>query len=246
VGGIAVVASEGKPVSGVGESVVTSEPNVVGHGGNGVVEHGRVVDQRSGSGKDLGVSIEDGGISGPLLPLGVSLSKESKVGSLGSSNLGGVHNGLGGDSSVDRGDQRLGVEGGGNQRLGVEGRGDQRFGVEGRGDSSVDGSDGQTGVSHTETSGISDVFDLLENSVGVHIRVTTSHSSVGVSDLVLGGVDVGEPILEVTELILGMVLAPSRVGGIGGHRGHSMRGIGSHWGSQAMVAIGESMLGCES
>merc|ERR1711864_56632 len=44
--------------------------------------------------------------------------------------------------------------------------------VEDRSDTVIDWSHRKAGVSYTESSSISDVLDLLENSIGIHIRVS--------------------------------------------------------------------------
>merc|ERR1712210_369903 len=88
------------------------------------------------------------------------------------------------------------VEGGSNQRLGVEG-----------------GGNGKARVSDTESSSVSDVLNLLENSGGVDVRVSSLDSSVGVSDLLLG-------VVQVAELILSVELAASvGRGSVGSHVG---------------------------
>merc|ERR550519_1595688 len=102
--------------SGVVESRDSGESGVVegksSGGESGEVESGGV---RVGEGSDGGSSNNSLLISVTLLPLGVSGLQESEMGSLGLSDLRGVLDGLRGDSGEDRGDQGLGVEGGGNQ-----------------------------------------------------------------------------------------------------------------------------------
>merc|ERR1719222_791493 len=98
--------------------------------------------------------------------------------------------GNGGDSSL------LGGVGLGKGSLGLSDLG----GVN-RGNGSnaiVDGGHGKTRVSDTEASSISDILDLLQDSVGIDI---------GVAGLSLGRVQVGVAVVQVTELILGVVLA---------------------------------------
>ena len=68
------------------------------------------------------------------------------------------------------------------------------------------GSNGEAGVSYTEPESVSDILDLLEQSVGVNIGVCSGDSTVGVTDLVLDGVEVVVAVLEVAELILGVEL----------------------------------------
>ena len=220
-------------VSGVPESVsISVSESVVAEGSSDGGEDGSVVDERSGSRDDPGTSGEDGGVGLTLLPLlgsrGGGGSNGSKVGGGGLGNLGGQ---LGGN-------ERLGVEDGGNERLRVEGGGNQRLGVE-------DGSDGETRVSDTESSSVSDVLDLLENSGGVNVRVSSLDTSVGVSDLLLGRVQVGVSVVQVAELILGVELAAGvGRGGVGsdvGGGGHG-RGVSSSVGSSG-VAEGNSVDG---
>merc|ERR1719490_249954 len=180
---------------------------------------GSVVDERGGGGDDPGASGEDGRVGLTLLPLlssGLSGGgNSSKVGGGGSSNLRGQ---LGGN-------KRLGVEDGGHQRLGVEG-----------------GSNGQTRVSDTESGSVSDVLDLLENSGGVDVRVSTLDTSVGVSDLLLGRVQVGVSVVQVAELVLGVELAAGvGRGRVGSHVGGGSRGVSSSIGSS--VAKGKPVDG---
>ena len=225
-------------VSGVPESVSVSESVTVSESvsesvvaeGSSHWEDGSVVDERGGGGDDPGASGEDGRVGLTLLPLlssGLSGGGNSgEVGGGGSSNLRGQ---LGGN-------KRLGVEDGGHKRLRVEGGGNQRLGVEG-------GGNGQTRVSDTESGSVSDVLDLLENSGGVDVRVSTLDTSVGVSDLLLGRVQVGVSVVQVAELVLGVELAAGvgrgRVGShVGG--GHS-RGVSSSIGSS--VAKGKPVDG---
>merc|ERR1712029_144591 len=150
-----------------------------------------VVDQRGGGSQDSGGSSEDSW---------VSLTSSSLTG-LGS--LWGVLDWFWGNSVIDWGNKRLWVEGWGNQGLWVEGWGNW-----------------ETRVSNTETSSVSNVFNSLELTVGVNIRVSSGDSSVGVSDLILGRVDVGVSVVEVAELILGVELAAGvGGGGVGGNHG---------------------------
>merc|ERR1711892_1495961 len=89
-----------------------------------------------------------------LTPLPLSRSSgsnSSKMSSLGFSNL----------RSVNWSNKGLWVEGGGNKRLRVEGESN----------SVIDGSNGQTRVSDTESSSVGNVLNLLELSIGINIRV---------------------------------------------------------------------------
>ena len=49
---------------------------------------------------------------------------------------------------------------------------------------------------------ISNIFDGLELAVGINIAVSAAHTGVGVSDLVLGDVQVAVAIVQVSEFIL--------------------------------------------
>merc|ERR1719458_2472330 len=91
----------------------------------------------------------------------------------------------------------------------------------------VDRGHGETRVGDTEASSISDILDLLQDSVGIDVRVATVHATVGVAGLSLGKVQVGVAVVQVAELILGAVLA-AHVGSNGG-------GIGDrgNWGSDS-------------
>merc|ERR1719391_1542168 len=180
-----------------------------GVGAEMILEDRRVVDERGGGGDDPGASGEDGRVGLTLLPLlGSGLGSGSNGGKVGGGGLGNLGGQLGGD-------QRLRVEDGGNKRLRVEGGGNQRLGVEGWGD-------GKTGVSNAESGSVSDVLNLLENSSGIDVRVSTLDSSVGVADLLLGRVQVGVAVVQVAELILGVELAASvGRGSIGSHIGSS-------------------------
>ena len=151
------------------------------------------MDEGSGGGENSGAAGEDGWLGLTSLPLsGLGGLHSSQVGSSGLDDLRGVLDGLGGDSVEDRGDQGLGVEGGSNQGLGVEGGGN----------TVIDWSHGQPGVSNAETQTIGNILDSLELAIGVNIRVSTGDSSIGISDLLLDGVDVCISVVQVAELIL--------------------------------------------
>merc|ERR1719362_1891789 len=118
------------------------------------VEDWSVVDEGSGGGENSGAAGEDGWVGLTSLPLsGLGGLHSSQVGSSGLDDLRGVLDGLGGDSVEDRGDQGLGVEGGGN--------------------TVIDWSHGQPGVSNTESQTIGNIPHSLELVVGVNIRVST-------------------------------------------------------------------------
>merc|ERR1711885_123499 len=143
-----------------------------------------------------------------LTPLPLSRNS-SKMSSLGLSNLRGVN--------------------WSNWELWVEGWGNQRLGVEGGSNSVIDWGNGETRVSNTESSSISNVLNLLKLTIGIHIRVSTTDSSVSVSNLLLDRVDVGITIVQVAKLILSMELASSSVGSSSNDWGSSS--ISDSWGS---------------
>merc|ERR1711892_1435895 len=147
-----------------------------------------------------------------LTPLPLSRNS-SKMSSLGFSNL----------RSVNWSNWEQWVEGGGNKRLRVEGGSN----------SVIDGSNGQTRVGNTESSSVGNVLNLLELSIGINIRVSTGDSSVSVSNLLLGRVDVGVTIVQVAKLILSMELASSSVG--------SSSSIGHSWSSSISISWGSSV-----
>ena len=216
---VTVVQTVVKAVVGVGtvvKAVVgagTVVKAVVGEGAVVQTVVGKTgVDEGGGGGEDGGVSSDDSGISLGLTPLPLDLGGLNKgnVGGLGLSNLGGIDNGLRGDSSVDRGDKGLGVEGGSN--------------------SGVDRGNGQTGVLGSEAKGIGNIVNNLELAGGVDVRVSSAHSGEGVSDLLLLGVEVGVSVVDVLELILGVELASADVGssvGGGNNRGSGNGGSSS-------------------
>merc|ERR1711881_602219 len=144
------------------------------------------------------------------LPLsrGSSSGNSSKMSSLGLSNLRGINRSYG----------KLWVEGWGNKRLRVEGWGNKRLRVEGRCNTIIDRSNRETRVSNTESGSVSNVLNLLEFSVGVNIRVSSRNSSIGVSNLLLGRVDVSITVVQVAKLILSVELASS-----------SVRSSSNHW-----------------
>merc|ERR1719499_1570430 len=76
----------------------------------------------------------------------------------------------------------------------------------------------ETRVSNTESGSVSNVLNLLEFSIGVNIRVSSRNSSIGVSSLLLGRVDVSITVVQVAKLILSVELASS-----------SVRSSSNHW-----------------
>merc|ERR1712128_390815 len=152
-----------------------------------------------------------------------SSSNSSKMSSLGFSNL----------RSVNWSNWEHWVEGGGNKRLRVEGGSN----------SVIDGSNGQTRVSNTESCSVSNVLNLLELSIGINMRVSTGDSSVSVSRLLLDRVDVGVTIVQAAKLILSMELASSSVGSSSNDWGSSSIGhsLGSNWSSSISISWGSSI-----
>jgi len=143
------------------------------------------------------------------LPLsrGSGSGNSSKMSSLGLSNLRGINWSNG----------KLWVEGGGNKWLRVEGRCN----------TIIDGSNRETRVSNTESGSVSNVLNLLELSVGVNIRVSSRNSSIGVSNLLLGRVDVSITVVQVAKLILSVELASSSVRSSSNHWSGSSNGWSS-------------------
>merc|ERR1712123_276462 len=131
----------------------------------------------------------------------------------------------------------------GNWEHWVEGGGNKGLWVEGGSNSVIDGSNGQTRVSNTESSSVSNVLNLLELSIGINIRVSTCDSSVSVSNLLLDRVDVGVTIVQVAKLILSMELASSSVGSSSNDWGSSSIGHswGSNWSSSISISWGSSI-----
>merc|ERR1711899_244024 len=91
---------------------------------------------------------------------------------------------------------------------------------------------------------------MVMNSVGIDAGVATVHATVGVASLSLGRVQVGVAVVQVAELILGMVLAAhvgSDGGGIG-DRGNwgSDRSRGSGIGDSRGSGIGEAGIAVSS
>merc|ERR1719222_1462763 len=103
----------------------------------------------------------------------------------------------------------------------------------------VDRGHGETRVGDTEASSISDILDLLQDSVGIDVRVATVHATVGVAGLSLGRVQVGVAVVQVAELILGVVLA-AHVGSNGGGIGDGGNWGGDSRGSSIGGGIGEA------
>merc|ERR1719483_172575 len=100
----------------------------------------------------------------------------------------------------------------GNWKHRVEDRSYQGFRVKSRGNTIINRSNRKTRILYTETKTISNITDLLELAIGINIRISTSNSSIGISNLLFGGVQVGISVVQVAKLILGMELATSIVG----------------------------------
>merc|ERR1712106_485569 len=98
----------------------------------------------------------------------------------------------------------------------------------------------KTRVSYAESIIISNVLNLLKLSIGVNIRILSSDSSIGISNLLLGRVDVCIPVVEVSELILSMELRPGTVLGSNWSRSGSSIG-GQHRCSTIAICWGISI-----
>ncbi len=60
---------------------------------------------------------------------------------------------------------------------------------------------GQVGGSNTEAEVVSNVVHSLEETVGIDVAVRSGNTAVGISNLVLGRVDVGVTVVDVSKLI---------------------------------------------
>merc|ERR1712203_549881 len=115
----------------------------------------------------------------PALPPSSSSRQRRQSGLLGGVSLGEGSLGLGNLGGVNGSNGQLWVESGSN--------------------AVVDGSHGETRVGHTEASGIGDILDLLQDSVGIDVGVATVHTTVGVASLSLGRVQVGVAVVQVAK-----------------------------------------------
>merc|ERR1719402_208867 len=219
---------------------------IVGGGQTSIgADNGSIVHKGSGGGHYTGVTGKDGGvsISTTLLPISFGSLNSSEMGSTGLSNLRGVLNRGRCDTIKYRGNQGLRVEGGCN--------------------SVIDRGNRQSGVSDTESSGISNIVNMLQLALSINIGVSSGDTTIGVSNLLLGRVNVGIAVVQVSELILGMELASLSIRSIGirmdkstsirdrggsnsGNRGNSFNGLslnldGGYRGSIGIVSssIGE-------
>jgi hypothetical protein len=223
---LAQVSQTGVAETGIAETAIavaeTGVAVAVGGQSVGGGQHRGVVNNGGGGGEDGAGSAQDGGLAPPPLHNGLSGLHGGQMGSPGLSHLGGVLDRLGSDPSVNRGDQRLGVEDGG--------------------DTGVDGGDRQAGVSSTEAKSIGDVSHLLELTISVNIGVGAGHAAVGVAHLLLGAVDVGVAVVQVAELVLGMELAACAVGcrGVGIGRSSCVRGSSSVGVGRGSSSVGVS------
>merc|ERR1719244_708145 len=135
---------------------------IVGGGQTSIgADNGSIVHKGSGGGHYTGVTGKDGGvsISTTLLPISLGSLNSSEVGSTGLSNLRGVLNRGRCDTIKYRGNQGLRVEGGCN--------------------SIIDRGNRQSGVSDTESSGISNIVNMLQLALSINIGVSSglSHTS---------------------------------------------------------------------
>jgi len=181
--------------SGVAQSWDSGESGVVkGESGSwksGEVEAGGV---RVGQSSDGGSSNNSLLISGTPLPLSVGGLQESQVFSLGSGDLGGVLDGLGGDSGEDGGDQGLGVEGWGNKRSNLRG-------------SKGSGANWEVGSSNSEAvDRVGNIVDGLEETVGINVLVGASGHTIGIAGLSTSRRAASMSERELSELILSVEL----------------------------------------
>merc|ERR1712183_164453 len=91
------------------------------------------------------------------------------------------------------------------------------------------------------------IFHSLELTIGINIGVGSLDTTVGVSHLLLGGVDVGVAVVQVTELILSVELTANRVWCCSWSCNRSSS-WGSSWGSSpvghhCLSCVGEGVVG---
>ena len=142
--------------------------------------------------------------------------------SLGSGNLGGVFNGSRANKVEDGCFKRSNFGGGGSDgEVGSLDTESQTIG------DVVGGLDCKTTFSiSTMRSPMSLKMMLLTLTVGINVRVRSRDTSVGVSDFVLLGVDVGITVFEVAEFVLGLELGRGVGGGSYGNGGGGNDGSG--------------------
>ena len=186
----------GSSNSGGGSVVQSGEPGVVegGQTGDSGVVEGEASGGESGQVEAGSVGVGQGGdgggghhssglllVSRAPLPLSVSGLQQGQVSGLGLGNLGGVLDGLGGDSGEDGSDQGLGVEGGGDQGLRVEGGGLQGGDL---GGSEGSGADWEVGAGNSEAvDWVGNIVDSLEQTVSINVLVGASGHTIGIAGL---------------------------------------------------------------
>merc|ERR1719500_965927 len=129
----------------------------------------RVVDERSGRGQYSGGSSQDGRVSLSLTLLPLSSSSggsfmSSSMSSLSLGNLGGVNNGLRGNTSVHRSNWKLWVVCGSNWEV---------FWGKNWSNWEVGVEDRKTRIGNAESGSVSNILNLLELSIGIDIRVSS-------------------------------------------------------------------------
>jgi len=136
----------------------------------------------------------------------------------GGGNFRGVHHGdERGGFEVDGGDEGFGDEG---EVLGPGGGDFGKFRDGGRSDQGSDGkgvgADGEVGGGHLESIDVvSGVVDSLDETVGIHVLVTSASHAENVSGFGSGRIVVLVTETELTELILSVELAGAGVDGSG-------------------------------
>merc|ERR1719422_734564 len=99
-----------------------------------------------------------------------------------------------------------------------------------RGWSSINMVHREVGGSNSESKGITQVVDSLDNAIGINITVASSCDSISSLQLLLGGMTIAVSIVELTIVILGMELVVGSIHCSSHHR-HSSRGSSLNWGS---------------
>merc|ERR1712088_470300 len=89
----------------------------------------------------------------------------------------------------------------------------------------------QVGSLDTEAKTISNVVDSLDETVGIGVAVRSSYSTIGVSGFLLGRVDVGITVSEVSEFILRLELAGLGKGWSSNQSGGGYKG----WGKSSSI-----------
>merc|ERR1712183_664400 len=83
------------------------------------------------------------------------------------------------------------------------------------------------------------IFHSLELTIGINIGVGSLDTTVGVSHLLLGGVDVGVAVVQVTELILSVELTANRVWSSSWSSSWGSSPVGHH----CLSCVGEGVVG---